>query len=254
MRAIPAEAIRHELPVKPDWFDGELANCVPNYNSMAMFRCVDGTKEMMSLDGKQIPKHRNPNLEAVPIKYTYWTRFHQKSQKHIKYASERLALEDTQKGLGKPAEQIKFETRYIGRPCHIIEVYQEPNSLPPYDQWEEQRYEWLTDEKGVTRKVDLLGEYPANGRYIYCFPLLNENGEAMEPNRSHIEEAKSRYNMAVNDKRSPNERIQDDFARIQKLDNKVKLRYLEQLEELSPLTLKKIEGAEVSKPITKVKT
>jgi hypothetical protein len=253
--AVPPEALRFDIPSKPDWFDRELANCVELYKGLPMFQCVNGMKERAWMDSDtSFLKYRNTDLEVVPVVMTYFTRFDAKLKKHRRYSTRELAAQDQDPNLGTLIiEATAIDVRWVGRPCWIIEVFVDSSYLGTQAEWEAHRYDMMEDRHRTIRKIDLLGEYPKEGQYKYAFSLVDDSGQAVTPARSHIEEAKKLYYLAKNDTRTLQQRILDDQARIEKLDQQTKDRIVERFGQYSSLTMKKIRGAAIGKPIMRVK-
>ncbi len=254
MEAIPAERFRlGDTPPKPDWFDEALAKAVPRYGGKPMFRVVDGMRETAWMQGDPtFLKYTNKEIQCVPVRHVEYVRTHVRTRKKVSFVSREAAEAYTGKGYGEAVEKVYFERRWIGRPCWVVEVYLEPKAMPSKEEWELSRYEYI-DVNGVIQKVDLLGEYPPFGKYVWMMDVLDEDGVPTEPNQKTIDECQRRYWEVLKDNRSIIQRTKDDYERVEKLDKKVARDLTEAFFGHYGISAKRAFGTEISKPIKSVK-
>lgn len=244
---LPESILRHPLPPVPDWFRDALAK-VATRNGMPMFRLVDGLHELTFRNGKMDVKHLLKSVCYVPVAKTRYRRTFHGSDKFLIFRTHQEAKNAKVDGLSTVIESATINSvAAVGRACWIVEVYESPEEID-YDSWQALRYDYL-EKSGVTQKIDLLGEYPRDGRYIACFDVVDSDGNAVSPSDKTIEECKRRYKLAMGDTRTAEEAIQGSNADIEKAEQKQIDRLNENFFQYAGITENRARGGVVGKPI-----
>jgi hypothetical protein len=219
--AVKPETLLVDLPPVPDWFERELSQ-VAKRNDRPVFKLVDGQRELKWRNGKMDVKHllQHENVPAyVPVIRQAFRRLDSATGKHKMYSSWQAAKDDSTETLGEIEYSNLISTRAVGRACWIIEVYIDPDEFGGYMSWEEQRYAEM-QVHGVFQKVDVLGPFPRDGYYVYCFSVVDEDGNAIPPNQRTIDECKKRWKLMQGSPESLEQAIKDHDERIAKFEQK----------------------------------
>lgn len=167
------------------------------------------------------------------------------------YTSHKQAESDENPDLWKPIDVARFvSTRAIGRACWIVEVYITPEELGE-QAWNESRFAELQTH-GVYRKVDVLGPFPREGTYMYCFSVVDEDGNAISPNSRTIDECKQRWRQILGDNTSYEQTMKDIADREAKHDQKQIQRISDNFYQFHGVTARRLHGGVISRPITKI--
>ena len=115
---------------------------------------------------------------------------------------------------------VKEETREIGLPLWVAEYYMEPEGFGSEEAWEANRY--LVNPENPTQYIDVLGDYPKQGRYIEWFQLFDLDEEGRTTYRDLDEGALEliRANHVLNIARRKNMVYDTVEKRRQKRDDK----------------------------------
>jgi hypothetical protein len=252
--AVKPEILLQQLPAKPDWFDRELA-AVATRDGRPVFRVVDGQRELKFRNGKMDIKHllQDDGVPMyVPVIRQVFRRQETDTQEYRYYNSIDAAREDTGEHL---EDEIDFSNlvsvRAVGQPAWIVEVYISPDELGGPLEWESMRYAML-QVKGVDQKVDMLGEFPREGYYMYCFPVVDPLGRPISPGTRTIEECKKRWKLATEDSKSLQEAITDFEKRTAAFEKKSVENIVDNFYQFHGVSMVRAHGGHISKPITKV--
>lgn len=252
MVGINEESLMVELPPVPEWFRKELAQ-IATRDGRPMFKIVDGQRELTYRNGKTDVKHllQSDGVPCyVPVVTQVFRRWNWQTRQFHKYRSRAAAAADATPGL-QSLDRMQFTNhitvRGVGRPCWIIEVYVSPSEIG-FDDWQKMRYDYLP-VKGVMQKVDLLGEYPREGKYIYCLSVLNEQGEAISPHQGYIDELKKRWLVVLDDSRSLEQSIVDHQDSLAEFEFKQHRRLTENFYQFHGIAARRLHNAEISRPI-----
>ena len=245
------EDMRVELPPVPDWFSAELAR-IAVIDGKPMFRCVDGTKETQFRNGKQDIKHLfggdtfSCYLPVVHVKFRRWDM---KYSKYRIYNSREEAEADRSNGIKKEIEMASnVEVRAIGWPCYIIEAYVRASEICEKT-WNDQRYDDL-EKNGIMQRIDILGPFPREGRYVFGFPVLSEGGYAIAPNQNILDECKKRWRHAQEPEKLA-ESIKTWHERGELAEKRMTERLVDSVYQFHGIAAKNFHFGAVSKPITK---
>lgn len=218
--AVKPETLLVPLPPVPYWFQRELSQ-VAKRNDKPVFKLVDGQRELKWRNGKMDVKHllQHEQVPAyVPVIRQAFRRT-DASGKHTMYSSWQAAKDDTSPDL---SEHIEFSnlvsTRAVGQACWVVEVYVDPDELG-YENWLEHRYADL-QVNGVHQKVDILGPFPRDGYYVYSFPVLDDEGNAIAPNQGTIDECKRRWKAMQGSPESLEQAIKEHDEKIALFEKK----------------------------------
>jgi hypothetical protein len=252
--AIEPSALRMPLPPIPNGFERELAN-VGNMKGKPMFKIVDGQTELKWRNGKMDVKHLLQNEDFpcyVPVVNEAFRRHILGTDNHKRYGTADAAVADDATGLGPVEVARVVSTKAIGRACWIIEVYVAPEEIGEAA-WNAERYQDLA-KSGIPTRTDVLGEFPRDGMYVYCFSVLGEDGEAIAPNDNTLQECKKRW-QAIN---SETATAADDASlmedKMEAFEKRQTARIADSFYQYHGITARRPFGAEISKPITQVKT
>lgn len=220
-----------------------------------MFRIVDGSREMCFRNGKQDIKHLYSTGEFsmyVPVLKQIFRRWDKKYSKYRYYKSAEEAKADTDKHVEADVfGTVLSEVRAIGWPCYVIEVYIPAESYGTYDEWQSQRYEYL-EKNGILQKVDVLGPYPADGKYVFCIPVLDKDGRACEPRQEHLDEVRKRLKFAQQPEQLEVS-IKNWHEREARLHEESAARMADNLYQYHGLAMRRVHHGVVGKPILKEK-
>jgi hypothetical protein len=253
--AVKPETLLVPLPEKPSWFDKELAK-VATRDGRPVFKIVDGQRELKWRNGKRDIKHLLQHDEVpayLPVVRQVFRRMDTKTWKPKYYSTKEAAQADPQTSLERDISWTNVvSTRAVGRACWIVEVYVSPEELG-YENWQAGRYADL-QVKGVYQKVDLLGPFPRDGYYVYCFSVLDEDGNAISPNQKTIEECQKRWKQMLGESNtSLEEEILGYDKREEEFEKKEVARISDNVYQFHGIAARTMfHGAAASKPITKV--
>lgn len=243
-----------DLPPIPVWFSRELEN-IERVNGKPLFKIVDGQREMAFRNGKMDVKYLLQS-DGVPCYIRIpRVRFRRKNAKgeFTYYPTYEAAEADKTKGLFKLIERgEKTEVRAVGRPCYVIEAYNSPAEIS-YDAWSSLRYQWWENAFGVVEKIDVLGEYPTDGRYIFCLDVIDSEGNAIAPHRGIIEDLKRRKWEFENDRRSYEQAVKDAEEAQARFERKAQLQIIDNFYQEEGISAKRLEFGAVFTPPTKTK-
>lgn len=218
--AVKPETLMVQLPSVPDWFRRELSQ-VATRNGKPVFKLVDGQRELKWRNGKMDVKHlllHNEVPAYVPVIRQVFRRLKDNGDWKL-YPSWQSAKDDVAEGINEDIEFTnKVSTRAVGRACWIVEVYIDPDEFG-YQNWEENRYADL-QVHGVYQKVDVMGPFPQDGFYVYCFSVIDEDGNAIPPNQGTIDECKKRWRQMLSDEASLEQSIKDHEAKVARFEQK----------------------------------
>jgi hypothetical protein len=253
--AIEPSALRMPLPPIPSGFERELAN-VGSMHGKPMFKIVDGQTEMHFRRGKMDIKHllQNENFPCyVPVVREAFRRQIEGTDNYKRYGTAAAAVADTAIGLGAPEVARIVSTKAVGRACWIIEVYVTPEEIGEAS-WNAERYAMLA-KSGVPTKIDVLGEFPRDGMYVYCFSVLGEDGEAIAPNDNTLMECKKRW-QAINSETPATAADEATLLedKMEAFEKRQTARIADSFYQYHGISARRPFGAEISKPITQVKT
>jgi hypothetical protein len=250
---IPKDKFYFELPPKPDWFEEELKS-IGNINGKPLFRVVDGQREQVFRCGKFRVKHLLTNNGFpcfIPVVDTYYFKKYKNSNEIKRYPSREEAIKDKNEELEDEVEfTSNVEVRQIGRPCWVIETYISPTEINE-EVWNNNRFQFLK-KNGIDQLIDVLGEFPRDGMYVYCFSIVDENGNARSPGQADIEECRKRLQLSQLDKKSLEQRIKEFHQREREFEEKQIQRISDNVVQFFGLSYKKFFNAEISKPIGKI--
>lgn len=224
--AVKPETLLVELPPVPDWFLRELSQVGTRTNSagnrIPAFKIVDGQRELKWRNGKMDVKHllqHNDVPAYVPVIRQLFRRTNAATGEHKMYSSWSAAKEDSTEGFGDEIEYSNLvSTRAVGRACWVVEVYVDPDEFG-YENWEANRYADL-QVKGVYQKVDVLGPFPRDGYYTYCFSVIDEEGKAISPNERTLEDCRRRWSMLQGSQASLEEEIKEHDERVARFEQR----------------------------------
>lgn len=251
--AVKPETLLVQLPAKPEWFDQELAR-VATMQGKPVFKVVDGQRELHWRRGKWDVKHLLQDEKFppyIPVVSQVFRRLDTLSGTYKLYASRQSAEADDLPTLEKEVDWANtVSTRAVGRAAWIVEVYISPEELG-YDNWMAGRYADLPVH-GVIQKVDLLGEFPRDGMYVYCFSVVDDEGNAIAPNRKTIEECKRRWQIMQGD----NSTLEQELKRIAERDERAKAKQIARISDnfyqFHGISARRLHHGVVSRPITKI--
>lgn len=214
-----------DLPPVPDRVRREISE-IATRDGRPMFRIVDGQRELKWRNGKYDVKHllQHQNVPAyVPVATQIFRRAYKEPLPgditHKLYPTRASASADTDDRLDADIEfTTHVSTRAVGRACWIVEVYVSPDEIG-YKEWEANRYADL-QKHGVVRRVDVLGPFPREGMYMFCFPVLDSEGKAIAPNQQTIDECKRLWRIAEGGQQSVEQAVRDHEERIRKFEQK----------------------------------
>lgn len=219
--AVKPETLLVDLPPVPEWFRRELSQ-VATRGGKPVFKLVDGQRELKWRNGKMDVKHllQHEQVPAyVPVIRQVFRRLDTSTGKYKMYSSWLAAKEDDIATLDAEIEYSNLiSTRAVGRACWIIEVYVDPDEFG-YTNWEDHRYADL-QVNGVFQKVDVLGPFPRDGYYVYCFSVIDEEGNAIPPNQRTLDECKKRWRFMQQDTSSLEQAVKDHEERVAKFEQK----------------------------------
>lgn len=251
--AVKPETLLVDLPPIPSWFERELSQ-VATRNGKPVFKIVDGQRELKFRNEKMDVKHllQHQNIPAfVPVVTQTFRRKNEATGEYKFYSSLAAARADTEESLSKDIDVAnKVSTRAVGKACWIIEVYVAPEELG-YDNWQASRYANL-EKHGVARKVDVLGEFPREGMYVYCFSVLDSDGRAISPNQKTLDECKRRWRIVSNDTSTLEQNIKDYEEAEAKFAEKEVKRIADNVYQFAGISARRWHHGEVSKSISKV--
>jgi hypothetical protein len=104
----------------------------------------------------------------------------------------------------------------------------------------------------VVRRVDVLGPFPREGMYMYCFSVLDEDGDVIPPTERTLEECKRRWQTLQSPQSSLEQNIKDYEDRQVKFEAKEKKRIVDSIYQYHGISAKRWNYGEISKPITQV--
>lgn len=251
--AVKPETLLVNLPAKPDWFDKELA-AVAQKGGKPMFKIVDGQRETRWRNGKTDIKHLLQHDEVpayVPVVRQVFRRMDTATWKPKYYSSKEAAENDPQVSLEPEISWTNVvSTRAVGRACWVVEVLITAEELG-YENWEAMRYAEM-EVMGVYRKVDVLGPFPKDGMYVYCFSVVDEDGYAIEPNRQTIEECKKRWKAICEPSKSLEQELADYDYREKKFEEREVARIADSFYQFHGIAARRAHDGVVSRPITSV--
>lgn len=252
--AVKPETLLVPLPAKPDWFDRELEQ-VATKGEKPMFRIVDGQREMKWRNGKMDIKHllQHESVPAyLPVVRQVFRRMDTATWKPKYYSSLESAEVDPQVSLEKEVTWANIvSTRGVGRACWVVEAYVSPDEIG-YENWEAGRWAEL-QVHGVYQKVDVLGPFPREGMYMYCFSVVGEDGQAIAPNRQTIEECKKRWKAFTDrEDKSLQQEISDYDDREKKFEELEVKRISDSFYQFHGIAARRAHEGVVSRPIQKV--
>lgn len=253
MLAVKPETLLVDLPPVPDWFRQELSR-VGTKEGKPMFRIVDGQRELKWRNGKMDIKHllQHDSVPAyVPVVRQLFRRKDTATGDYVLYTSRQQAEADTKATLEKEVDFTNMvQVRAVGRSCWIIEAYISPDEVG-HAAWDQCRYADL-QTNGVVRRVDVLGPFPREGMYVYCFSVLDEDGKAIAPNQRTLEECKRRWQVINSPQQSVEQAVRDYEDRQAKFEaNEVK-RIADNIYQYHGISAKRWHYGEISKPIKQV--
>lgn len=203
-----------ELPYKSKWFSDSLES-IARVNGKPLFRVVHGQRELTWRNGGLDVKHllRHPDLPPFIIRR-----------------------------VGK-----RIEVKSLGIPAWVVEVYISPNEIN-YNEWCASRFKEM-QVHGVNKLIDVLGPYPSEGMYVYCFAITDESGYPVYPGEKHLEECRRRLYEASRD----TETLDMAVNRINK-ENKEKEKkearlIADNIYQSMGISARRLHNAEISKPI-----
>lgn len=251
--AVKPETLLVPLPSKPDWFDRELAQ-VATKNGQPVFKIVDGQRELKWRNGKMDVKHLLQHDEVpayIPVIRQVFRRMDTATWKPKYYSSYDAALDDPQESLEPEISWTNIiSTRAVGRACWVVEVLITAEETG-YENWESMRYADL-EVNGVIQKVDVLGPFPRDGWYTYCFSVLDEEGNAIAPHRGIIEECKMRWKQICEPEKSFEQEMLDYDYREKKFEEKETARIADSFYQFHGVAARRIHEGVVSRPIRQV--
>ena len=252
--AVDAAALLVPLPPKPPWLDKELAQ-VATIGDKPAFRIVDGQRELQWRNGKMDIKHllQHDTIPAyVRVARQVYRRINTKTGEAKYYTSEAEARKDDTKDLSPDVDWTTVvSTRGVGKSCWIVEAYVRPEEIGEED-WNAARYREVP-KMGKLEKVDVLGPFPREGRYIYCFSVLDEDGNAVAPSQQTIDECKKRWYEFNNEtNRDIDYQIATHHEREKKFEKNMVARLADNVYQYNGIAARRLHGGVVSKPITKV--
>jgi hypothetical protein len=250
--AIKPEILLVELPPVPDWFERELSQ-VGQRNGHPMFRIVDGQRETKFRNGKWDVKHllQHDNVPAyVPVVRQVFRRKNKTTGEYQHFSTFQQAQEDQNAELGELEYTNLISVRGVGRACWVVEVYIDPDELG-YEAWEASRYADL-QTNGVVRRVDMFGPFPREGMYMYCFSVVDEEGDAISPNRRTIEECQRRWHQVTTESATLEQTLLDVQDREEKFQRKQISRISDNFYQYHGVAARRLHHGVTGKPITKV--
>lgn len=252
--AVTPETLLVDLPPVPEWFERELSK-IATKNGKPMFKIVDGQRELKWRNGKMDVKHllQHNNVPAyVPVVRQLFRRKYKDTTNYKVYSSWSAAKNDPLDALLD--QEIDFtnltSVRAVGRACWVIEVYISPEEIG-YDNWEHSRYADL-QTNGVVRRVDVLGPFPREGMYMYCFSVLDDEGNAVSPSERTLDECRKRWQSVQSDTASLEQNIKNFQEANAKFEEKEVKRIADNVYQFHGISAKRWHYGEISKPITKV--
>lgn len=240
------EVLLTELPPKPDWFDEELKK-IGLRDGQPLFRIVDGQRETHFRAGRQRIKHllMDGNRPCfIPVVKQVFYRENKETKERITYSSLKEAEEDSDENLLETIFVTNLvQIKEVGKPCWVIETYISPDEIGEKD-WNENRFKFLY-KSGIYQKVDLLGEFPKEGMYVYCFPVLDKYGNARSPSQIDIDECKKRLKLVESDKKTLSHVLQEMANREQEFERKQIERITDNVFQYFGLSMRKFYGAAI---------
>lgn len=251
--AVAPSALRQPLPPLPSGFERELAS-VGSMNGHPMFKIVDGQRAMKWRNGKMDIKHLLQSEDYpcyVPVVTEVFRRKVTGTDGYIKFPSYTAAKETPITGLDTLIEGTKFSSvRAVGRACWIVEVYVTPEEVNERA-WNETRYARLT-VKGVPQEVDVLGPFPSDGMYVYCFSVLGDDGSAIAPGPRTITECKQRWQTIQKDTVTVEDGAHMLEDKLEEFERKQVERVGDSFYQFHGVAARRLHHGVVSKPITNV--
>lgn len=245
------EILRQPLPRMPEWFPKALENIATHHNK-PFFRVVNGLTETRFLNGN--PHHLKHLLHSAP----YVDVIHEQFRRSLKnggykhYPTWEKAKNDADSSViplteKKAERQMKKYRQPNGRPCWVIEVYQSPDELDA-KQWEALRYSFMP-KNGVIQKIDMFGEYPSEGRYVYLMSVLDNEGNAISPHQGIIDLLTAGYKARISDTRTYEQILKEDEYNSEMFEEKQKQRLTQHFYDIHGISTKRIKGGVISRPI-----
>jgi hypothetical protein len=135
------------------------------------------------------------------------------------------------------------------RNCWVVEVYTSPYEISE-EAWNAERFQILP-VMGVPTEVDVHGEFPRAGRYIYCLSITNEAGEAISPNRDTISELRRRVYLQAQETKTAEQYTAESYAKGAEAEERELEQANDNFYQWAGISAKREKGGVISKPITK---
>lgn len=255
---IPEQALLRPLPPVPERFEARLSQ-IALIDGKPLFRLVDGQRETIWRNGEIEVKHlfypKDENGEYtscyVPVLKRVYRRKNIKTGEYAIFSSHEAAKKAKDKNLAINLEVgEKIEVRGIGMPCWVIEVYI-PTKDVDYDSWQANRSDYL-ESMGVLQKVDMLGDYPREGMYKWCFNVIDDDGNAVSPSDRTLDECKRRFKIASGDTRTAEQAIQCDLNAEARFEEKQRDLMNDNFKQWAGITATRARAGVVSRPIQEI--
>ena len=252
---IPEQALLIDLPPVSDQFLKDLAG-IATHRGKPLFRLVHGQKEQIFRNGEWDVKHilHSEHMNCyIKVETTVYRRKNVRTQDYRYYSSMTSAKADDGPNLSKLVEMSTGERiRAIGKPCWIVEAYQPAEEID-FNSWQKLRYDFLpTGQAGLSQKIDLLGEYPSEGRYIWCFDVVGDDGETISPNERTLNECRRRYRNRLSETQTVEQAIQCDENAARRFEERAVEKMNENFMQWAGITANRARGGVVGKPIAHV--
>lgn len=245
---IPEEALLQPLPPVPEGFEKRLEQ-IATYGEKPMFRLSDGIREQQWRNGKMDTKHLFIAAGSyVKVSKTRYRRKFFGSSEFLIFPSYVAAKQANVPELSRAIETATIEKVVgIGRPCWIVEVYVKPEEICRTT-WLQQRFQML-EKNGIAQRIDQLGPYPKEGRYIACFDVIDDEGNAVSPSERTLDECKRRLRIVEQDTETAEMAIQASAMAVQKFEEKQVKMMTENWVQWAGITAKRAYGGVIGKPI-----
>lgn len=152
-----------ELPQIPDWFNEGLLDCAGTCNDKPNIRVVSGLDPEIQefVGGRWWRKYafREHRINEYSVLHK------PDGSKKILSPKESEVLTKSKKQLGIIVPVVERKVIEYGVPRYFIEYYKPPEYYGTEEAWDIIRY----DEDSEGNKVDLMGEFPTEGRYETWF-------------------------------------------------------------------------------------
>lgn len=244
-----------DLPAIPAWFEEELAG-IATVEGTPLYKIVDGQREKVFRNGKMDIKHLFQTEKFAcyqRIPHYKYRRKNFRTGEWQEFDTKREAedCEDPHLMLLIEKAEVGAEVRAVGRPCWVIEIC---TPLSDYDpkQWQMDRFRrW--ERHGVFQQIDVKGPYPTENLYAHFMDVLDEDGNAVAPNRETLDECSKRYFNFLHSTKNYEQRIRDYQDREKKFEEQQTARLIEEYHGEQAFGGITDYFGVISKPITRVK-